>query len=378
MWAGKYKYDAFVSHAVEDKLPIANELCARLEQEGLKIWYSGKELKVGDSLERTILRGLDDSRYGIVILSPTYIKKNWPRKEFYLMMAKEIEQRKVILPILYNITNEELQSLDISIAGRWAIPYEKGMDFVVQKLLEVILSKEDNKESGWLYKLLRDRLNLILILCLMLLASYFVYARVFYNRAPSARLIENVISKRIKDLELKMSKEHELALSEWDAKPASIADINKVFADFSNLKSGYRNEYEFDNGFKTIQFKKNVEAALQMDVTALAPYHTYNFTAPNIFMGLKEEKGRSKAACYILMNTQPFSYSVSDEQYLDNGDYEVTVTYNNNVRCLKVNLLFPVGIKTLKRHQLSMRGFLPVEKYIFQKHADEWLLKTVD
>ena len=55
----KYDYDAFISHAVEDKIPIANELCAKLEAAGLKIWYSGKELGVGDSIEKTIQNGLN-------------------------------------------------------------------------------------------------------------------------------------------------------------------------------------------------------------------------------------------------------------------------------------------------------------------------------
>ena len=76
MRQNKYEYDAFISHAVEDKIPIANELCAKLEQAGLKIWYSGKELGVGDSIEKTIEKGLNRSRYGIVIFSPTYLAKN--------------------------------------------------------------------------------------------------------------------------------------------------------------------------------------------------------------------------------------------------------------------------------------------------------------
>ncbi|NBW34663.1 MAG: TIR domain-containing protein [Cytophagia bacterium] len=61
-----YEYDAFISHAVEDKIPIANELCDRLEKAGLKIWYSGRELNAGDSISTTIGDGLNQSRFGIV------------------------------------------------------------------------------------------------------------------------------------------------------------------------------------------------------------------------------------------------------------------------------------------------------------------------
>lgn len=130
-----YEYDAFISHAVEDKIPIANELCAKLERAGLKIWYSGKELGIGDSIEKTIERGLNRSRYGIVILSPTYLAKNWTIREFYTLLAKEIEEHKVILPVLYNVGVDELKKKDLLMADRFAVSADRGLDFVVDKLV---------------------------------------------------------------------------------------------------------------------------------------------------------------------------------------------------------------------------------------------------
>jgi hypothetical protein len=133
-----YEYDAFISHAVEDKIPIANELCAKLEKAGLKIWYSGKELGVGDSIEKTIEKGLNRSRYGIVIFSPTYLAKNWTIREFYTLLAKEIEEHKVILPVLYNITLDDLKNKDLVMADRFAVNSDRGIDFVVERLVREI------------------------------------------------------------------------------------------------------------------------------------------------------------------------------------------------------------------------------------------------
>ncbi|HEY9487197.1 MAG TPA: toll/interleukin-1 receptor domain-containing protein, partial [Chryseosolibacter sp.] len=138
----KYEYDAFISHAVEDKIPIANELCAKLERAGLKIWYSGKELGIGDSIEKTIAKGLNRSRYGIVIFSPTYLAKNWTIREFYTLLAKEIEEQKVILPVLYNITLDDLKNKDLLMADRFAVDADKGIDFVVDRLVSEIRKKE--------------------------------------------------------------------------------------------------------------------------------------------------------------------------------------------------------------------------------------------
>ncbi len=146
----KYDYDAFISHAVEDKIPIANELCARLEQAGLRIWYSGKELGVGDSIEKTIENGLHRSRYGIVILSPTYLAKNWTIREFYTLLAKEIEEHKVILPVLYNITPDELKSRDLLMADRFAVNADRGLDHVVDRLVhEIRRPKLQKARTAW-------------------------------------------------------------------------------------------------------------------------------------------------------------------------------------------------------------------------------------
>ncbi len=138
----KYEYDAFISHAVEDKIPIANELCARLERAGLRIWYSGKELGVGDSIEKTIAKGLNRSRFGIVIFSPTYLAKNWTIREFYTLLAKEIEEHKVILPVLYNITLDDLKNKDLLMADRFAVNADRGLDFVVDRLVREIRKPE--------------------------------------------------------------------------------------------------------------------------------------------------------------------------------------------------------------------------------------------
>lgn len=154
MRPNQYEYDAFISHAVEDKMPIANELCAKLERAGLKIWYSGKELGIGDSIEKTIQKGLNRSRYGIVIFSPTYLAKNWTIREFYTLLSKEIEEHKVILPVLYNITLDDLKNKDLVMADRFAVNADRGIDFVAERLVaEIKKSYVVKKEQTWFAKL---------------------------------------------------------------------------------------------------------------------------------------------------------------------------------------------------------------------------------
>lgn len=59
-------------HASEDKAALARPLAERLRAEHVEVWYDEFSLSVGDSLRRSIDRGLSQSRFGIVVLSPSF------------------------------------------------------------------------------------------------------------------------------------------------------------------------------------------------------------------------------------------------------------------------------------------------------------------
>ncbi|HSN87513.1 MAG TPA: toll/interleukin-1 receptor domain-containing protein, partial [Thermoanaerobaculia bacterium] len=55
------KWDAFISYASEDRDTVVRPLAAALIQRGLRIWFDEFALAVGDSLRRSIDRGLAES-----------------------------------------------------------------------------------------------------------------------------------------------------------------------------------------------------------------------------------------------------------------------------------------------------------------------------
>ncbi len=118
-------YDAFVSYASEDKEDFVRPLAEKLTKLGLKIWYDEFELRVGDSLRRSIDRGLVNSEYGIVVLSKHFFSKNWPRYELDGLTAREISGRKVILPIWHGIDREDVLKYSPSLADKIAIDSSK-------------------------------------------------------------------------------------------------------------------------------------------------------------------------------------------------------------------------------------------------------------
>lgn len=71
-----FEWDVFISHASEDKATFVEELASRLEQLGLRVWYDDFTLTVGDHLRESIEMGLANSKYGIVVLSQAFFRKN--------------------------------------------------------------------------------------------------------------------------------------------------------------------------------------------------------------------------------------------------------------------------------------------------------------
>lgn len=115
------QYDAFISHAAEDKNDLVRPLAERLRDLGFSIWYDEFELKVGDSLRRSIDRGLAGSRFGIVVLSTAFFSKNWPQYELDGLVEKELSGGKVILPLWHKVSKDEVIAYSPSLADKLAL-----------------------------------------------------------------------------------------------------------------------------------------------------------------------------------------------------------------------------------------------------------------
>jgi hypothetical protein len=116
----KKDYDVFISHASEDKDPIVRPLAHALRDGGLEVWYDEFELRIGDSLRRKIDDGLAHSRFGIVVLSRSFIAKGWTNYELDGLVTRSVDGSQVLLPIWHDITKQELVDYSPSLADRVA------------------------------------------------------------------------------------------------------------------------------------------------------------------------------------------------------------------------------------------------------------------
>ncbi|WP_374325412.1 toll/interleukin-1 receptor domain-containing protein [Azonexus sp.] len=114
-------YDVFISHASEDKAEVARPLSEFLRSLGVDVWYDEFTLDMGDSLSRSIDKGLAASRFGVVILSPSFFLKGWPQHELAGLVSKEVAYGKTILPVWHKVAADDIRQVSPTLADKVAV-----------------------------------------------------------------------------------------------------------------------------------------------------------------------------------------------------------------------------------------------------------------
>lgn len=133
-------YDVFVSHASEDKEGFVDELVKELQNQNLNVWYDKNELAIGDDLRQNIIRGIEFSLTGVVVLSPHFFKrsKTWTQEELQRILIHQDEDTKVVLPVTHNISQKELRQENPDLANLLSASSDKGAKNVASEISKVI------------------------------------------------------------------------------------------------------------------------------------------------------------------------------------------------------------------------------------------------
>jgi hypothetical protein len=122
MTSGDLKnWDAFVSHASEDKESFVRPLVEALGRLGVSLWYDEVSLRLGDSLSGSIDRGIAKSRNGIVVVSPAFLQKKWPEAELHALNTRRIEDGLRLLSIWHNVDRPEVAAFSPMLADLWSL-----------------------------------------------------------------------------------------------------------------------------------------------------------------------------------------------------------------------------------------------------------------
>jgi hypothetical protein len=130
--------DVFLCHAWDDRKTAAKELHDLLEEKGVTVWFSEKDVLLGSPLLREIDRGLAKSRVGIVLVTPSFLKRingaGVADKELSALLARDL-----LIPIVHETTFEDLREVSPLLGSRSGLStVEESMTEVAAKLAELV------------------------------------------------------------------------------------------------------------------------------------------------------------------------------------------------------------------------------------------------
>jgi hypothetical protein len=130
--------DIFLCHAWDDRQGVAKELCDLLVASGASVWFSEKDINLGEPFLRAIDKGLVKSRVGIVLVTPALLKRlpaaGVADKELSVLLARD-----QLVPVVHNTTYAALREVSPMLASRNGLDTaEMTMADVAAKLAELV------------------------------------------------------------------------------------------------------------------------------------------------------------------------------------------------------------------------------------------------
>jgi hypothetical protein len=109
--ASRKGYDLFISHANTDKLNYINDLQKVLAKLGINIFYDENSIGWGDNRKQKILNGVADSEFAIIVISGNFFGREWTERELQELLHRQNSiGQKIILPLLYDVSVEDMKS----------------------------------------------------------------------------------------------------------------------------------------------------------------------------------------------------------------------------------------------------------------------------
>lgn len=130
--------DYFLCHAWDDRQGPAKELHDLLEDRGVKVWFSEKDIALGVPFVREIDKGLAKSRVGLVLVTPNFVKRirgeGIADKELSVLL-----QEGQLIPIMHGTTYAALREVSPMLASRNGLSTaEDTMAEVATKLKDLV------------------------------------------------------------------------------------------------------------------------------------------------------------------------------------------------------------------------------------------------
>lgn len=363
-------FDVFISYAAEDR-DLVETLYDRLTEAGLRVWYARKELIVGEPVRPVINLGLASSRYGIAIISPSYTS-HWSLGELFVL----IKEKGRLLPVLHEITIEELATINPEIITFYCPSTAMGIDNLVAEILRTVKPMPSvyylfAEFMHWLKKYLRVIFTFLIIL-LAIWVSSFVYGMM----KPRDAQIESAIRNRVLSLQKMVGNRLRQNLIMYNGQQTKLYHIRHLEQSHLvfNSAASFKDKIEFSNGWETITNVGGIihTGLFQMSSQIEAPFNLTDFRP---YLLDTPHEGNSGDLSYMIYNMKPLHYKVVASD-MKSGIYEIEVEYTDALRYAEVTLEHDAAGNKLSR-KIQLFGFKRRETMVFGRKAHNWEVLSI-
>lgn len=138
------RISVFICHAGEDKDDLGRPLAQELERLDFEVWFDEYSTTLGDSIREKVEEGLRTCDFGLVLLSPTFLSKPWPRYELDGLLARELgENRKIILPVLHGVSEADIRKVYPGLSGKVCASTAGGLGTVLNSIVKALSLIDD-------------------------------------------------------------------------------------------------------------------------------------------------------------------------------------------------------------------------------------------
>lgn len=131
-------YDLFLCHAWDDRRGIATELHDLLEAHDVSVWFSERDIILGQPFMREIDKGLAKTRIGLVLITPAFLKRiasgGVSEKELSELLARDL-----LIPVAHRVNYDEIRTISPLLGSRNGLSTdEDSIEDIAKKIAELV------------------------------------------------------------------------------------------------------------------------------------------------------------------------------------------------------------------------------------------------
>lgn len=372
-----YTYDVFISHAFTDKVALSDELNRRLREAGLKVWYSGTDMRVGQRLKESIIEGaILKSKFGVVIISDNLFKAEWARREVNFMDAQEPKRGyNMILPVWHKVSSEDIQPEFPHLIDCFAVNTTIGLEAVTQKLVEEIRKElpppvhtpptntnGNGNENGDDNKHKKILATTAFTLAALMAIAYFVY---FKPTGPDEAHVRKIIKDKILTFDSQIEAEYTKNQNQYKALYVEFDSIKSVYSKLTTNLLCKRNEY------KLITFNNELKGRKKLEIAGFNTQAFYSSFGISQLAAYLAKKGQQQMA-FMLINKDAVDFRITDISLINDFQATVAVQYINPLRYVNIEVICKKGQQSCLKQVVTCYGFTKENKYLFEKKGNTW------